>query len=161
MFFAERFSSMVPYGIILLVLQERTSSKKILAAIHLSTYLISFFIVLEPRFYFTKIHICLRCVVQSSIALYKFNIDLIGKSLSKQMESASDSNYSIIVGPKEYEEDSILLRNMKDGSENKIHIKNLLADKALSLRARLFGSIISLPSESFYKKDAMPHRPGS
>ena len=56
------------------------------------------------------------------------DIDLIGKSLSKQMESASDSNYSIIVGPKEYEEDSILLRNMKDGSENKVHIKNLLAE---------------------------------
>ena len=56
------------------------------------------------------------------------DIDLLGKSLSKQMEAAADSSYSIIVGPKELAQDSVLLRNMKDGIENTVHIKNLLAD---------------------------------
>jgi histidyl-tRNA synthetase len=56
------------------------------------------------------------------------DVDLFGKSLSKQMEIAADSSYSIIVGPKELAQDSVLLRNMKDGIENMVHIKNLLAD---------------------------------
>ncbi len=55
------------------------------------------------------------------------DIDVVGKSLSKQMEYASDSTYTIIVGPKEYAEDCVILRNMKDGKENKIPIDNLLA----------------------------------
>ncbi len=56
------------------------------------------------------------------------DVDLLGKSLSKQMEVAADSSYSIIVGPKELAQDSVLLRNMTDGVENMVHIKNLLAD---------------------------------
>jgi len=56
------------------------------------------------------------------------DIDLVGKSLSKQMEAAFNSNYSIIVGPREYAEKAVMLRNMKDGKENKISIKNLLTD---------------------------------
>ena len=55
------------------------------------------------------------------------DIDVVGKSLSKQMEYAADSTYTIIVGPKEYAEDCVILRNMKDGKENKIPIDNLLA----------------------------------
>lgn len=62
------------------------------------------------------------------------DVDLVGKSLSKQMEAASNSTYCVIVGPKELAEDSILLRNMKDGSENKVHIKNLLADPKTILK---------------------------
>ncbi|HSB49737.1 MAG TPA: histidine--tRNA ligase [Nitrosopumilaceae archaeon] len=53
-------------------------------------------------------------------------IDVSGKSLSKQMEYAAESAYAIIVGPKEYADDSIVLRNMKDGKENTIKINNLL-----------------------------------
>ena len=56
------------------------------------------------------------------------DIDLLGKSLSKQMESAAESIYSIIVGPKELAQDSVLLRNMKDGVESMVHINNLIAD---------------------------------
>ncbi len=53
-------------------------------------------------------------------------IDVSGKSLSRQMEYASESSYAIIVGPKEYAGDSIVLRNMKDGKEITIKINNLL-----------------------------------
>jgi histidyl-tRNA synthetase len=53
-------------------------------------------------------------------------IDVSGKSLSKQMEYAKESSFAIIVGPKEYANDSIVLRNMKDGKENTLKINNLL-----------------------------------
>jgi len=56
------------------------------------------------------------------------NIDLAGKSLKKQMEQASSSKYAIIVGPKEYAEGEIVLRNMNTGKENTVHIKNLLSN---------------------------------
>jgi histidyl-tRNA synthetase len=53
-------------------------------------------------------------------------IDVSGKSLSKQMEHAADATYAVIVGPKEYAEDSVVLRNMKDGKENTMTINNLI-----------------------------------
>ena len=53
-------------------------------------------------------------------------IDVTGKSLSKQMEHASDSTFAVIVGPKEYADDSVVLRNMNDGKENTMKINNLL-----------------------------------
>jgi histidyl-tRNA synthetase len=53
-------------------------------------------------------------------------IDVSGKSLSKQMEHAADATYAVIVGPKEYAEDSVVLRNMKDGKENIMTINNLI-----------------------------------
>jgi histidyl-tRNA synthetase len=56
------------------------------------------------------------------------DIDLVGKSLSKQMDSASGSSYAIIVGPKEAAEGSILIRNMKDGKQSEIKIDDLLSD---------------------------------
>jgi histidyl-tRNA synthetase len=54
------------------------------------------------------------------------DIDLVGRPLKKQMDNASDSSYSVIVGPKELEEKNIVLRNMKDGKEQVIPIENLL-----------------------------------
>jgi len=53
-------------------------------------------------------------------------IDVTGKSLSKQMEHAANSTFAVIVGPKEYADDSVVLRNMKDGKENTMKINNLL-----------------------------------
>ena len=34
-------------------------------------------------------------------------IDIVGKSFKKQMESSTNSNYVIIVGPKEFSENSV------------------------------------------------------
>jgi len=62
------------------------------------------------------------------------NIDLVGKSLSKQMDSASGSSYAIIVGPKEAAEGSVLLRNMKDGKQSEIKIDDLLSDPKTILK---------------------------
>ena len=48
-----------------------------------------------------------------------------GKSLKKQMESATESKFTVIVGPKEFAENKVVLRNMKDRSEELISIDDL------------------------------------
>ena len=53
-------------------------------------------------------------------------IDLSGRSLKKQMESASESKFAIIIAPKEFSSKSIILRNMEDGKEKQITVDELL-----------------------------------
>ena len=54
------------------------------------------------------------------------DIDLIGKKKKKQMESASTSKFAIIVGPKEIEQNQVVLRNMNDRTESQINLDDLL-----------------------------------
>jgi histidyl-tRNA synthetase len=54
------------------------------------------------------------------------DVELSGKSLKKQMEIASGSKYVIIVAPKEYAENCVILRNMEDGSEKQIRTDSVL-----------------------------------
>ena len=61
------------------------------------------------------------------------DVDLLGKSLKKQMEIASNSKYVIIVAPKEYADNSIIIRNMRDGSEKQVKIDVMLNDLKSSL----------------------------
>lgn len=61
-------------------------------------------------------------------------VDLAGKSLRKQMDLASGSKYAIIVAPKEYEEKSVVVRNMTDGSEKQVKLDSLLDDPGSSLQ---------------------------
>jgi len=60
--------------------------------------------------------------------------DLGGKPLKKQMEMASNSIYVIIVAPTEYSTKSVVLRNMKDGTEKQVTIESLLSDPKSSLQ---------------------------
>jgi histidyl-tRNA synthetase len=60
--------------------------------------------------------------------------DLGGKPLRKQMEMASNSKYVIIVAPKEYSTKSVVLRNMKDGTEKQVSIESVLSDPKSSLQ---------------------------
>ena len=53
-------------------------------------------------------------------------IDLSGRSLKKQMESASESKFAVIVAPKEFSSKSLILRNMEDGKEKHIPVDELL-----------------------------------
>jgi len=55
-------------------------------------------------------------------------IDLVGRQFKKQMESSINSNYVLIVGPKEFSENSVVLKNMKSGNENIITIEKLFSD---------------------------------
>ena len=60
--------------------------------------------------------------------------DLSGKPLKKQMEMASNSQFAIIIAPKEYSLKSVLLRNMKNGSEKQILLESLLHDPLSNLQ---------------------------
>lgn len=60
--------------------------------------------------------------------------DLTGKSLKKQMELASNSKFTIIVAPKEYSSKSVVLRNMKDGTEKLVVLELILSDPKSSLQ---------------------------
>jgi len=61
------------------------------------------------------------------------DVDLLGKSLKKQMEIASNSKYVIIVAPKEYADNSVIIRNMRDGSEKQVKMDVMLNDLKSSL----------------------------
>ena len=60
-------------------------------------------------------------------------IDLSGRSLKKQMESASESKFAVIVAPKEFSSKSLILRNMEDGKEKQITVDELLKNPKLIL----------------------------
>lgn len=62
------------------------------------------------------------------------DVDLSGKSLKKQMEIASNSKRVIIVAPKEYADNYVIIRNMKDGSEKQVKIDVMLNDVKSSLQ---------------------------
>ncbi|HJW19596.1 MAG TPA: histidine--tRNA ligase [Candidatus Nitrosotalea sp.] len=62
------------------------------------------------------------------------DVDLSGKSLKKQMEIASVSKRVIIVAPKEYADNYVIIRNMDDGSERQIQLDIMLNDVKSSLQ---------------------------
>ncbi len=55
-------------------------------------------------------------------------IDLVGRQFKKQMENASTSKYAIIVAPKEYSANQVLIKNMIDGKENIVSVDELLSE---------------------------------
>jgi histidyl-tRNA synthetase len=54
-------------------------------------------------------------------------IDLVGRPFKKQMDNASGSKYVVIVAPKEFSEDKVVIKNMVDGSERTALISDLVA----------------------------------
>ena len=54
------------------------------------------------------------------------DIDLSGRALKKQMENSTKSKFSIIVGPDEFSNNMVVVRNMSDRSENQVQISELL-----------------------------------
>lgn len=72
-------------------------------------------------------------VAMSIASLLRLNnipadIDLAGRNLKKQMESARGAKLAIIVGPQELEEGNVLLRDMEDGKEGTISLEKLTED---------------------------------
>jgi len=57
-----------------------------------------------------------------------------GKALKKQMESSLESKFTIIVGPKEFAENKVVLRNMQDRSEKQISIDELIQNAGSILK---------------------------
>lgn len=61
-------------------------------------------------------------------------IDLSGRPLRKQMEIASNAKYVIIVAPKEYAVNSVLIRDMKEGFEKQVKLEEIMNDPKSSLQ---------------------------
>lgn len=78
--------------------------------------------------------IAINLVSQLRLKGIPTDVDLLGKSLKKQMEIASSSKYVIIVAPKEYADNSVIIRNMRDGSEKQVKIDVMLDDLKSSLQ---------------------------
>ena len=77
--------------------------------------------------------IAINLASQLRLKSIPIDVDLMGKSLKKQMEIASNSKYVIIVAPKEYADNSVIIRNMRDGSEKQVKIDSMLNDLKSSL----------------------------
>ncbi len=78
--------------------------------------------------------IAIGIVAQFRLKGIPTDVDISGKSLKKQMEIASDSKYVILVAPKEYADNFIIIRNMKNGSEKQVKIDVMLNDPKSSLQ---------------------------
>lgn len=55
-------------------------------------------------------------------------IDLVGRQFRKQMENASNSKFAVIVAPKEFSSNQIVLKNMIDGTETVIPTEKLFSE---------------------------------
>jgi histidyl-tRNA synthetase len=55
-------------------------------------------------------------------------IDLIGRPFKKQMENASNSKFVVIVAPKEYSTNQVVVKNMSDGKETLALVDSLFSD---------------------------------
>lgn len=55
-------------------------------------------------------------------------IDLVGRPFKKQMENASNSKFVVIVAPKEYSTNQVVVKNMNDGKETLVLIDSLFSD---------------------------------
>lgn len=55
-------------------------------------------------------------------------VDLLARPLKKQMELAADSEYAVIVGPREIQENKVTIRNMKDGKETRQDYDELISE---------------------------------
>ncbi len=56
------------------------------------------------------------------------DVDIVGRNLKKQMESAKDARLAIIVGPDELKDGNVLLRDMINGTEGTIPLEKLTED---------------------------------
>jgi len=61
-------------------------------------------------------------------------VDLTGKPLRKQMDMASNSKYVVLVAPKEHSTNSVIIRDMRDGSEREVNLDAILNDPKSNLQ---------------------------
>lgn len=55
-------------------------------------------------------------------------IDLVGKPFKKQIENATTSKFSVIVAPKEYSSNQVVVKNMSDGKETVQTIEHVFSN---------------------------------
>jgi histidyl-tRNA synthetase len=54
-------------------------------------------------------------------------MDIVGRPFKKQIEAASNSRFAVIVAPKEYSSNNVIIKNMGDGSETMVSVDSLLS----------------------------------
>ncbi len=54
-------------------------------------------------------------------------MDIVGRPFKKQIEAASNSRFAVIVAPKEYSSNNVIIKNMGDGSETIVSVDSLLS----------------------------------
>lgn len=55
-------------------------------------------------------------------------IDLVGRPFKKQMENSSSSKFSVIVAPKEFSTNQVIIKNMSDGKETITSVDSLFSN---------------------------------
>ncbi len=55
-------------------------------------------------------------------------IDLLGRPFKKQMENASNSKFAVIIAPKEYSQNQVIIKNMSDGKEAITQVDSLFSN---------------------------------
>ena len=86
--------------------------------------------VLQKRVAVLYVNDEMQKVANSIASLLRLNniptdIDLVGRTLKKQMDIANNAHLSIIVGPDELEEGTVVLKDMVDGTEGTISLEKL------------------------------------
>ncbi|MCV0410425.1 histidine--tRNA ligase [Nitrosopumilus sp.] len=89
--------------------------------------------ILQKRVAVLYINEEMQKVAYSIASLLRLNniptdIDLAGRNLKKQMDIASNAQFSIIVGPDELEEGNVVLKDMINGTEGTISLEKLTED---------------------------------
>ena len=89
--------------------------------------------VLQKRVAVLYVNDAMQKVANSIASLLRLNniptdIDLAGRNLKKQMDIANNAEFSIIVGPDELEEGTVILKDMVNGTEGTISLEKLTED---------------------------------
>ena len=89
--------------------------------------------VLQKRVAVLYVNDAMQKVANSIASLLRLNniptdIDLAGRNLKKQMDIANNAQFSIIVGPDELEEGTVVLKDMVNGTEGTISLEKLTED---------------------------------
>lgn len=79
-------------------------------------------------------HVAIKVASRLRMKGIRTEMDLAGRNLKKQMEMASRVRRVVIVAPREFSENLVIVRNMEDGSEKKVDINLLMSDPGSSLQ---------------------------
>ena len=74
----------------------------------------------------------MRIASQLRRAGIRADVDLAGRAFKKQLKASSDSTYAVIIAPTEFENDQIIIKDMKTGEQDPVPKDNVV-DKLKSL----------------------------
>ena len=86
--------------------------------------------ILQKRVAVLYVNTEMQKIANSIASMLRLNdipteIDLTGRSMKKQMEIASSTHFSVIVGPKEIQKGKVVLKDMNNGTEKMVSLEEL------------------------------------